>query len=555
MRPFCHTAEMVKHYTRLGFWGNPVYCEVWDQNALSYGEREDLVDSRGRGVTWETAKKMSDRLALGLLELGFKRDDIIVIQLPNICEHLIIRVACQKAGILCLPVGMGFREAELKHIFELTNAKGIVIISQYHERDHFKMVREAKSKSLTHVFLINNGSLEMQALSIEGMQVWSIEGMIKNPLEEEYPADFLKESRVGRYDVMALTATSGTTGLPKVSEEYNYPHQFPLTNAERWRCTQEDVIGLLCPLSGGVSVPAWITFPFVPCKLALLESWDVEAALKFIKEKGVSIAVGVPAQLIMLMDFPELKKDDLTSLRAYFSAGAPLSPDVARRAEEKLGCRIVGNLGSMDFGPIAIKSIDDPPEIRFFSVGKSYPGNELRLVDEKGTDVSPGEAGELLVRGPYAMTGILNDHEETLKTRGGEKDGWFITGDLARVDEQGNIFIVGRKKETIIRGGQNITPAEVENLLLEHTKVKMAAITPVPDEVLGEKACACIIPKTGEIITFDEMIAFLKEKKLAPYKFPEYLEVFASFPMSGDGQKILKREMVEIVKKRLGKEK
>src|SRR3989337_1272642 len=92
MRPFCHTAEMVKHYTRLGFWGNPVYCEVWDQNALSYGTREDLVDSRGRGVTWETAKKMSDRLALGLLELGFKRDDIIVIQLPNICEHLIIPI-------------------------------------------------------------------------------------------------------------------------------------------------------------------------------------------------------------------------------------------------------------------------------------------------------------------------------------------------------------------------------------------------------------------------------------------------------------------------------
>ena len=176
---------------------------------------------------------------------------------------------------------------------------------------------------------------------------------------------------------------------------------------------------------------------------------------------------------------------------------------------------------------------------------------EVKLLDEEGQEVPSGEIGEVVVRGAVATSGYFRDPETTTQVWGEEPDGWFRMGDLGKFDAQGNLYVVGRKKDMIIRGGQNIIPGEVENMLIAHPKILNVAIVAMPDPVMGEKACAYVIPKPGQDFTFEEMISFLKEKKIAPYKLPERLETVARFPMSGDGQKIIKKALSEDVTSKL----
>jgi non-ribosomal peptide synthetase component E (peptide arylation enzyme) len=410
------------------------------------------------------------------------------------------------------------------------------------------MIRELRPKlpHLKHVFVVGD-TVPDGAVSISEM--------IDGSPEKKYPADHIAKNRVRWGEIYQLRVTSGTTGMPKLVEcALTYP-SLEDTLKQRYKVTPEDVFGAFAPLSGGPSGVHCRGFGIsqrMGCTVAMLEKFDAKEAVELIERERITFGTGVPTMLAMISVLPNLKDYDLSCLRVFEVAGASLPYSVAKELEEKVGCKVISRLGGVDIGFGATSSVDDPPEVRWGSVGRPIPEITLKLLDEEGNDVPQGEVGEIA----YAKTGgsdrsYYRDLKMTLER---EAQGLARTGDLGKFDEDGNLYVVGRRKDVIIRGGQNIFPAEIESMLITHPAVANVAVVGMPDRVMGEKACAYVICKPDKTLTFDEMTLFLLDKKVAKYKLPERLELVDSLPYSGDGQKVMKRKLTEEVTAKLKSE-
>ena len=318
-----------------------------------------------------------------------------------------------------------------------------------------------------------------------------------------------------------------------------------------WKLNKDDITMAIAPHAGGAAgTLTYFAAPIAGAKTVMLEEFTPEGALELIeKEKATAIGV-VPTHLVRMLE-ADYKKYDLSSLRFIRSAGGYLSPQVAEEAEEAFGASITSDLGTQDKGSVSGCSVEDSKELRRRTVGRMLPGNKVRLVDEEGNLVPDGEPGILYFRGPHAPAGYYRDEELTATVF--DEDGWCTTEDIVKFDE-GCLWILGRAKDMIIRGGQNIYPAEVEGLLNEHPKVSSVAIVGYPDRAMGEKCCAYVIPKPGETFTFEEMVSFLKGKQLAMFKLPERLEVVSEFPAVGDSGKVNKETLKKMIKEKVESE-
>jgi 2,3-dihydroxybenzoate-AMP ligase len=258
----------------------------------------------------------------------------------------------------------------------------------------------------------------------------------------------------------------------------------------------------------------------------------------------------VPTHLIRMLE-ADVSKYDLSSLRFIRSAGGYLPPQVAEEAEEKFGASITSDLGTQDMGSVSGCRVEDSKDLRRRTVGRMLPGNKVRLADKENKEITvpDGEPGVLYFRGPHAPAGYYRDEELTSTVF--DKDGWTTTEDIVKFD-QGCLWILGRAKDMIIRGGQNIYPAEVEGLLNDHPAVANVAIVGYPDREMGEKAAAYVIPKAGIKFTFNMMVDFLKSKEIAMFKLPEQLFIVPEFPAVGDSGKVNKETLKKDVRQRLG---
>jgi non-ribosomal peptide synthetase component E (peptide arylation enzyme) len=239
-----------------------------------------------------------------------------------------------------------------------------------------------------------------------------------------------------------------------------------------------------------------------------------------------------------MLDHPSLGKYDLSSWKCAFSSGSPLSYPAAVRLEERTRCRIINGYGAQELPGISTTSIFDPREVRLLTVGKPYSGNEIKIVDNNGKKLEQGEVGQIVVRGPFASAGYYKSPELNEEVWMDEK--WFKIGDYGKLDAEGNLIIIGRTDDVILRGGQNIYPAEIELLLADHSKIERVAVVGMPDRIMGQKSCAFVVPRQGEIPTFDEIASFLKKKGIALYKLPERLEIIDELPYTKE-QKIDKK--------------
>jgi non-ribosomal peptide synthetase component E (peptide arylation enzyme) len=285
-----------------------------------------------------------------------------------------------------------------------------------------------------------------------------------------------------------------------------------------------------------------------------LERFTPEDALRLIEREQVTYLAVIPAQLIRILKECDLDKYDLRSLKIVRTGAAAFDASLARETEERLNCKVLIAGGSQETYSFAQTGVDDPPEKRLSTLGRPFPGNEVRITNEKRDEVPPGEVGQLSVRGATTSSGYYGNVEATLDAWGEfGQEGWYQTGDLAKLDDQGYLVLVGRKKELIIRGGQNIYPKEIEDLLLSHPSIMQAVVIGIPDVIMGEKACACIALTNKQRFEFEEMTSFLREKGLAVHKLPERLEVFAQFPELVDGQKVdkisLKKQLIKNIEK------
>ncbi len=516
-----------------GLWEDLAWADLWDRNAKQYPDREALVDRKSR-LTWGQAKQAIDRLALGFMDLGYKKDDAIVVELPSWSECMLVRIAGEKAGLLVAPVLRSFRETEMKHTLALLEAKGVVIPYKWRDFDYLEMIQSIRSElpKLEHIFIVGD---EVPEGCI------SLNKMIKEPLEKKYSPEELEKlfdkTTMPSTEVSELSHTTGSTGVPKLAE---WPSVLGMTRTKdtvkKLGITDKDVLGALSPGWGGMNNPTFHGGPYVGAKIVMLERWDIPEALKLIQAEKITYFAITPTMMRQMMDHPDFGKYDLSSLRAIMVSGAPCPPGWPREAEEKFGAQIINTYGSRDLGSTASPSFGEPPETRWSTAGKPNRWDEIHLIDEKGNDVPKGEVGEVAVRAVTGSGGYFRNPEANKEAA--TPDGLFRIGDLARFDEDENLVIVGRAKNIIIRGGENIYPTEIEGLLGTHPKVTQAAVVKMPDPLFGERACAYVSVKPGETFAFDEMVSFLKSKKLAAFKLPERLEVVDKIPMVGDGTKV-----------------
>jgi non-ribosomal peptide synthetase component E (peptide arylation enzyme) len=544
-KPTRYTPEMFEDYTKKGYWGSKTLSDFWKTNARDCPEREAVVDSRTR-LTWREADRWIDRFALGLLERGLKKDQVIVIQLPNCVELCLLRVACERAGLLCLPVLRTLRQREMEYILNGVEAVGVVFPWKFRKFDYLEMIQEIRPRlpNLQYLFMTDE--------RVPG-GVISLRKMVEQPLEEKYLQTFLEKTKCSANEFSLIAATSGTTGFPKFVESPICSRIYMGKVAiKEFGLTDKDIIGVFSPAVGGVNHQAYFSSPMVQAKVVMLEHFSAVEAFQLIERERITYAGMVPAQLAMMIRETTRKKYDLRSIRLLQSAGSPLLPQLAMEAEREFGCPIVQTYGSMDSGGMTLHSLNDPVEVRLFTIGRPARGNEVRLIDDAGKETKRGEAGEIQVRGPTLVSGYYKDPEMTRRVY--TEEGWYKTGDLGRYDEKGNLLIVGRKKDVIIRGGQNIYPVEIENLLLAHPKVLSVAVVKMPDSLMGEKACAYVVAKDGHAFTFEEMIAFLEKMKVAAYKWPERLEVIHALPMVAEGQKVDKKLLEKDLEEKLKRE-
>lgn len=544
-KPARYTPKMIEEYTKKGYWEPTTLSDFWDRNAKLYPDEEALAESRNR-VTWLQANMWIDGLALGFLERGIKKDDMIVTQLPNCIELCLIRVACEKAGIVCLPALPNLRRNEVEFILSHNSVKAIVIPWEFRGFNYFHIIQEIRPNlpQLKYVFVVGD-------IVPEG--AISIREILQQPLDGRYPPGYPEETKCPATEVFLVLHTTGSTGLPKLVE---YPMCCRVySNREQIRIfnlTRDDIIGILGPAPGGPNNIAYLTAPEVGAKVVMIERFSPEEALKLIEGERVTFVGVVPAQLAMMLDHPKVEAYDLTSVRYWYSVGAILPYKVGVEVEKKMGGTVVIGYGIAEWGGFTITPPDLPREIRLLTSGKPIEGTEVKIVDDNGKELPKGDVGEVWGSGPCCVSGYYNDPEATRQVW--SEDGWFRTGDLGKIDEEGHLVIVGRKKDMIIRGGQNIYPIEIENLLVAHPKVSEAAVVKMPDPVMGERACAYIVPRQGRDLTFDDMISFLKERGIAPFKLPERLEIVDALPMVGGGQKLDKKALERDIAEKLKSE-
>jgi non-ribosomal peptide synthetase component E (peptide arylation enzyme) len=505
-------------------------ADFCDRNAVEIGSREALID-RNRRLTWLEVKQLSDRLALSLLRVGLKHDSKILVQLPNCAELFLTRLACEKAGIRLVTVTPTFRLAELAPIIRFTRPQAAIIPGLYQGVNYLELLRAARTEELRSI-LITGRNVPAGMLAFEEMMAGAAD------------AERLKQTRYSILDVCQIATTSGSTGIPKCVAVPLYTRlltgwihlkRFGVNADDRLAAATSIVTGTADALvyNGGCASGAAVV---------LIDRFSPEELCRTMAAEQVSVIPLVPTMMARILALANLLPYDLRALRLVINHGASLSGLRGAEVETKLGCRIAQAYGSVDCGGISATCWDDSQAVRLSTLGRPLDGNEIRIVDSEDRDVAPGEVGRLWVRGLHTEARFFNNPELDRNRR---MKGYFDLQELGRLDGEGNIVLMGREHDLIIRGGQNIFPADVEATLSQHPKIIEVAVVGIPDPEMGERACAFVVCGDGKTIDLVEIKSFLEEKGLARFKWPERIEIITSLPRVASGYKVDKKTLKE----------
>jgi non-ribosomal peptide synthetase component E (peptide arylation enzyme) len=540
---------MTDEFVRDGYWTQETFYDFWEKNARDIPDQEALVDSKYR-LTWKQAVELVDAMAVSFVEMGIEKHSRIIIQSPNSVYGFLARIACERAGLISLTVYPYLRKKELTYMVDRTKASAVIILHTYNKFNYLEMYEDLQKDfpHLKNIFLFDDlvpAGAPAGTFSLTAM----VEKRVRLPIDK----DVLAKRRLDAIENVAiLTTTSGTTGIPKLVEWPAAPRICTSKGrVDIWSLTKDDITMAIAPHAGGAAgTLTYFAAPIAGAKTVMLEEFSPEAALALIeKERATAIGV-VPTHLIRMLE-ADVSKYDLSSLRFIRSAGGYLPPQVAEEAEAAFGASITSDLGTQDMGSVSGCRVEDSKDLRRRTVGRMLPGNKVRLANQenRALTVPDGEPGILYFRGPHAPAGYYRDEELTSTVF--DRDGWTTTEDIVKFD-QGCLWILGRAKDMVIRGGQNIYPAEVEGLLADHPAIGSVAIVGYPDKEMGERCAAYVIPKAGMTFIFKDMVDHLKAKEIAMFKLPEHLEIVAEFPTVGDSGKINKETLKKDIRERLG---
>ena len=541
------TDQEAEEYYRRGHWRRETMHDDVRRHVAVRAD-ELLFDDGKFSLTWREFDRLAARLALHLVTLGVKPGEIVAIQCPNWVEMPVLFSAVERIGCSILPCGDHFQERELEHAFRITGSRVVLTPSRYRHHDYEEIYRNIRQKLGRPLIMIGIRSAHYP----EG---WlSYEELMADAVEERTDPESIKDLESGADDPVLVQLTSGTTTLPKVNMRSMNTLRY-IVHDQYKHCTrlrEGDVTVTLAPIAGGTGLGYGVLSPILGGLTSyLLERFDAEQALRMIQDKGATTAVAVPAMMIKMLEVMEKEKFEFPGFRVFCNSGAPLPAQAAERIEKEMGCTVFTVYGASDGGVPVTSRIWDPPGKRYISVGRLLDGMGCKLINDDGEEVPVGEIGEFIWRGPNAGLGYLQN--QALTEEFWRDTPWYFSGDLGRLDEEGYYYVVGRKKDMIIRGGQNISPREIEEHLIDHPEVKEVAAIGMPDPVLGERVCVYVIPEEGCRVTKEKLAEFLSGRKIAKYTYPERVVLVNEFPLSRD-QKVIKTRLVEDITAKLKEE-
>ncbi|MBI2818083.1 MAG: AMP-binding protein [Acidobacteria bacterium] len=536
--------EFKREYICRGYWKDQTLGELLQQTAWAFPERAAVTD-QSRTLTYSEWNLLSDRLALHLLDHGFKSGDIVLLQVPNIWEFNVLLFALLKIGVLPVMCLFQHRHTELSYFAMLTEARGYFFAPQFRKFDYLTMGKELQAEIPTLEYLVAVG--DGSATGVSYMGPW-----LEMPLEDRYPSDYLAKFRPDPFDVAFFLVSGGTTGIPKLiprtHAEYIYDAQENV-KVLGWDSNTVPLIVLPAAHNAPLGQPGLVGTVAVGGRTVMCSSTDPESFFESVERHKATYVTLSPAMLINLLNSPARRKYDLRSLRYMYMAGQKMLAETVEQTWAEWPSLILGQAFGMAEGLSNKTRPDDPKEVIRDTQGRPVsPADEIRIVDNDDKDVPPGEVGELITRGPYTVRGYYKaeEHNRVAFTT----DGFYRTGDMVRMHPTGNLVVEGRRKDMINRGGEKISAEEVENLILGHEGVYMTAVVAMPDPVMGERTCAFIVPKPGHDLTLEALNEFLMEKRIAKFKLPERLEVVPSFPLTGVG-KIAKKDLRDQIANKL----
>jgi len=536
--------DLAEQYRALGYWQGITLGDLLAQTVRRFPHKVAIVHGAER-ITYEALGDSVDRLACGLLDAGIRPLDRVVVQLPNVSEFVYTYFALVRIGAIPVMALRAHRHTEVGHFLRASGAVAYIIPDVVRGFDYRAMAQElaAQSATLRMVFVVGEPATGQHSLS----------ALLATPTDNTAAAAALTSLRADPSEVATMLLSGGTTSLSKLIPR---THDDYAANARLCAAVagfdEGTVLMAILPLGHNYNLasPGMLGAFHAGGTVVLAPSGDAGDVFGLVeRERVTAIAAVVPLISSWLAsDVPD--RFDLSSLKVIQNGGARLAPELRGRLRDRFGCTPQEIYGTAE-GLINMTRLDDPDDVLLHSSGAPVcADDEIMVVDDSGHEVADGDPGELLTRGPYTIRGYYNAPAKNLEAF--TSDGFYRMGDIVR--RRGRyVFTEGRRKDLINRGGEKISCEEVENLIYTHPKVKVVTLVAMPDPLFGEKACAFVVPKPGETIVFEELIAFLRQQNIASFKLPERLEVVSELPLSPVG-KIMKRELRDMITAKLARE-
>ena len=519
-------------YRQQGLWGDASLADYWQQTARAMPDKIAVVDNHGASYTYSALDHAASCLANWMLAKGIESGDRIAFQLPGWCEFTVIYLACLKIGAVSVPLLPSWREAELVWVLNKCQAKMFFAPTLFKQTRPVDLILPLQNQLPQLQQIVGVDKLAPATSSLSLSQIIADNTSLTTAITTHGD------------ELAAVLFTSGTEGLPKgVMLTHNNILASERAYCARLNLTWQDVFMMPAPLGHATGFLHGVTAPFlIGARSVLLDIFTPDACLALLEQQRCTCMLGATPFVYDLLNVLEKQPADLSALRFFLCGGTTIPKKVARECQQR-GIKLLSVYGSTESSPHAVVNLDDPLSRFMHTDGYAAAGVEIKVVDDARKTLPPGCEGEEASRGPNVFMGYFDEPE--LTARALDEEGWYYSGDLCRMDEAGYIKITGRKKDIIVRGGENISSREVEDILLQHPKIHDACVVAMSDERLGERSCAYVVLKAPHhSLSLEEVVAFFSRKRVAKYKYPEHIVVIEKLPRTASGkiQKFLLRK-------------
>ncbi|HBV8395449.1 TPA: medium-chain fatty-acid--CoA ligase [Escherichia coli] len=519
-------------YRQQGLWGDASLADYWQQTARAMPDKIAVVDNHGASYTYSALDHAASCLANWMLAKGIESGDRIAFQLPGWCEFTVIYLACLKIGAVSVPLLPSWREAELVWVLNKCQAKMFFAPTLFKQTRPVDLILPLQNQLPQLQQIVGVDKLAPATSSLSLSQIIADNTSLTTAITTHGD------------ELAAVLFTSGTEGLPKgVMLTHNNILASERAYCARLNLTWQDVFMMPAPLGHATGFLHGVTAPFlIGARSVLLDIFTPDACLALLEQQRCTCMLGATPFVYDLLNVLEKQPADLSALRFFLCGGTTIPKKVARECQQR-GIKLLSVYGSTESSPHAVVNLDDPLSRFMHTDGYAAAGVEIKVVDDARKTLPPGCEGEEASRGPNVFMGYFDEPE--LTARALDEEGWYYSGDLCRMDEAGYIKITGRKKDIIVRGGENISSREVEDILLQHPKIHDACVVAMSDERLGERSCAYVVLKAPHhSLSLEEVVAFFSRKRVAKSKYPEHIVVIEKLPRTTSGkiQKFLLRK-------------